>query len=225
MSDLSATLAPAVTAATSLPIDYDKRMMLFSGRANPQLGANIAAKLGVELGPVTLKTFSNGEVYCRFEESIRGADVFLIQPTCGNPVTGVSANDSLIELLAMIDAAVGASAHRVIAVTPWFGYSRQDKKSAPREPISARMVARMIESAGADRVLTMDLHAGQIQCFFQKPVDHMTALFMLTQYFIDLSLPDLVVVPPDAGRVKLNKKFASKVGAELAILDKERPAH
>jgi ribose-phosphate pyrophosphokinase len=112
----------------------------------------------------------------------------------------------------------------VIAVTPWFGYSRQDKKSAPREPISARLVARMIESAGADRVLTMDLHAGQTQGFFRNPVDHMTALFMLTQYFDDLGLTDLVVVAPDAGRVKLNKNFASKVGAELAILDKERPA-
>jgi ribose-phosphate pyrophosphokinase len=210
--------------ATSLPIDYDKRLMLFSGRANPELAAKIANKLGVDLGPITLKTFSNGEVYCRFEESIRGADVFLVQPTCANPALGLSANDALMELLLMIDAAVGASAHRVIAVTPWFGYSRQDKKSAPREPISARLVARMLESAGADRVLTMDLHAGQIQGFFHNPVDHMTALFMLTQYFDDLGLTDLVVVAPDAGRVKLNKKFASKVGAELAILDKERPA-
>ncbi len=211
-------------AGTSLPIEYDKRLMLFSGRANPELAAKIADKLGVDLGPVTLKTFSNGEVYCRFEESIRGADVFLIQPTCANPRLGLTANDALMELLFMIDAAVGASAHRVIAVTPWFGYSRQDKKSAPREPISARLVAKMIESAGADRVLTMDLHAGQIQGFFRKPVDHMTALFMLTQYFTDLGLEDLVVVAPDAGRVKLNKKFASKIGAELAILDKERPA-
>jgi ribose-phosphate pyrophosphokinase len=210
--------------ATSLPIDYDKRLMLFSGRANPELAAKIANKLGVDLGPITLKTFSNGEVYCRFEESIRGADVFLVQPTCANPALGLSANDALMELLLMIDAAVGASAHRVIAVTPWFGYSRQDKKSAPREPISARLVARMLESAGADRVLTMDLHAGQIQGFFHNPVDHMTALFMLTQYFDDLGLTDLVVVAPDAGRVKLNKKFASKIGAELAILDKERPA-
>src|ERR671931_703005 len=210
--------------ATSLPIDYDKRLMLFSGRANPELAARIANKLGVDLGPITLKTFSNGEVYCRFDESIRGADVFLVQPTCGNPATGVTANDALMELMFMIDAAVGASAHRVIAVTPWFGYSRQDKKSAPREPISARLVARMLEAAGADRVLTMDLHAGQIQGFFRNPVDHMTALFMLTQYFDDLGLTDLVVVAPDAGRVKLNKKFASKVGAELAILDKERPA-
>src|SRR5207249_1221301 len=117
----------------SLPIDYNKRLMLFSGRANPQLAVDIADKLGVELGPVTLKTFSNGEVYCRYKESIRGADVFIVQSTCGNAETGVTANDSLMELLFMIDAAVGASAHRVIAVTPWFGYSRQDKKSAPRE--------------------------------------------------------------------------------------------
>jgi ribose-phosphate pyrophosphokinase len=219
---VSVQVQPAM--ATSLPIDYDKRLMLFSGRANPELAAKIADKLGVDLGPVTLKTFSNGEVYCRYDESIRGADVFIIQPTCANPERGLSANDALMELLFMIDAAVGASAHRVIAVTPWFGYSRQDKKSAPREPISARLVARMIESAGADRVLTMDLHAGQIQGFFRNPVDHMTALFMLTQYFDDLGLTDLVVVAPDAGRVKLNKKFASKLGAELAILDKERPA-
>jgi ribose-phosphate pyrophosphokinase len=209
---------------TSLPIDYDKRLMLFSGRANPELAARIADKIGVDLGPVTLKTFSNGEVYCRYEESIRGADVFLIQPTCGNPTTGVNPNDALMELLEMIDAAVGASAHRVIAVTPWFGYSRQDKKSAPREPISARLVAHMLEAAGADRVVTMDLHAGQVQGFFSIPVDHMTAVMMLTQYFDDLGLTDLVVVAPDAGRVKLNKKFASKIGAELAILDKERPA-
>jgi ribose-phosphate pyrophosphokinase len=210
--------------ATSLPIDYDKRLMLFSGRSNPELAAKIGAKLGVDVGPVTLKTFKNGEVYCRFDESIRGADVFLIQPLCANPVTGVSTNDSLMELLVMIDAAVGASAHRVIAVTPWMAYSRQDKKSAPREPISARLVARMLEAAGADRVVAMDLHAGQVQGFFQRPVDHMTALMMLTQYFDDLGLTDLVVVAPDAGRVKLNKKFASKIGAELAILDKERPA-
>jgi ribose-phosphate pyrophosphokinase len=208
----------------SLPIDYNKRLMLFGGRANPQLAVDIADKLGVELGPVTLKTFSDGEVYCRYEESIRGADVFIVQSICGNAQHGITANDSLMELLFMIDAAVGASAHRVIAVTPWFGYSRQDKKSAPREPISARLVARMLEAAGVDRVLTMDLHAGQIQGFFQKPVDHMTALFMLTQYFGDLGLSDLVVVAPDAGRVKLNKNFASKIGAELAILDKERPA-
>ena len=219
------TTQSGLQPATSIPIDYDKRMMVVSGRAHPELASKIADRLGVDLGPVTLKTFSNGEVYCRFDESIRGADVFIVQPTCGNAATGVTANDALMELMVMIDAAVGASAHRVIAVTPWYGYSRQDKKSAPREPISARLVARMLESAGADRVLTMDLHAGQVQGFFQIPVDHMTAMFMLTQHFEDLGLDDLVVVSPDAGRVKLNKKFASKIGAGLAILDKERPEH
>jgi ribose-phosphate pyrophosphokinase len=212
------------TASTSLPIGYDKRLMLFSGRANPELAGRIATKLDVDLGGVILKTFTNGEVYCRFEESIRGADVFIVQPTCGNPETGITANDAMMELMVMIDAAVGASAHRVIAVTPWYGYSRQDKKSAPREPISARLVARMLETAGVDRVLTMDLHTGQIQGFFSKPVDHMTALFMLTQYFGDLGLEDLVVVAPDVGRAKLNEKFAEKIGADLAILTKERPA-
>jgi len=207
-----------------LELEYNKRLMLVAGRAHPELAANIASKLGVELGDVTLKTFSNGEVYCRFGQSVRGADVFIVQPTCGNADVGLSANDALMELMVMTDAAVGGSAHRVIAVTPWYGYSRQDKKSAPREPISARLVARMIESAGVDRILTMDLHSGQIQGFFQKPCDHMTALFMLTQYFSDLALEDLVVVAPDAGRVKLNQKFADKIGADLAILNKERPA-
>jgi len=217
-------LEPQAMPRTSLEVGYDKRLMLFSGRANPELANKIAGKLDVDLGDVKLKTFSNGEVYCRYQESIRGADVFIVQPTCGNPATGISANDALMELLVMIDAAVGASAHRVIAVTPWFGYSRQDKKSAPREPISARLVARMLEGAGVDRVLTMDLHAGQVQGFFQKPVDHMTALLFLTRYFGDLGLDDLVVVAPDAGRVKLAKKFSEKIGAELAILNKERPA-
>jgi ribose-phosphate pyrophosphokinase len=178
----------------------------------------------VSPAPVTLKTFSNGEVYCRLEDSVRGADVFLLQPMCANETTGVSANDALMELLVMADAAVGASAHRVIAVAPWYGYARQDKKSAPREPISARLVARMLESAGVDRVLTMDLHAGQVQGFFRVPVDHMTALMLLTDYFLGLGLDgELVVVAPDAGRVKLNKKFADRMGADLAILDKERP--
>jgi ribose-phosphate pyrophosphokinase len=217
-------LDPHPASATAIPLEYNKRLMIFGGRANPALASRIAGKLGVDLGAVTLKTFSNGEVYCRYEESIRGADVFIIQPTCGNPQTGITANDALMELMFMIDAAVGASAHRVIAVTPWFGYSRQDKKSAPREPISSRLVARMLEDAGADRVLAMDLHAGQVQGFFAKPMDHMTALFMLTQHFRDMHLEDLVVVSPDAGRVKLAKKFAEKVGAELAILNKERPA-
>jgi ribose-phosphate pyrophosphokinase len=217
-------LVPQPTMPSALQAEYSKRLMLVSGRANPGLAARIASKLGVELGGMTLRTFTDGEVYCRYQESVRGADVFIVQPTCGNSDTGLSANDALMELLVMVDAAVGGSAHRVIAVTPWYGYSRQDKKSAPREPISARLVARMLEASGIDRILTMDLHSGQIQGFFQKPCDHMTALFMLTQYFADLGLEDLVVVAPDAGRVKLNQKFADKIGADLAILNKERPA-
>jgi len=198
--------------------------MVFSGRANPELAAEIAGKLGIELGHITLKTFSAGEVYCRYDESIRGADVFIVQPTCSNPETGITANDALMELLVMIDASVGASAHRVVAVMPWMGYSRQDKKSALREPISARLVAHILETAGADRVLTLDLHAGQLQGFFTKPVDHMTALFMLSEYFADLELDDLVIVAPDVGRVKLNHKFAEHIGADLALMTKERPA-
>jgi ribose-phosphate pyrophosphokinase len=218
-------LMPQPTTSSTLQLESAKRLMLVSGRANPALAARIADKLGVELSPMTLKTFSNGEVYCRYQESVRGADVFIVQPTCGNSDTGLGTNDALMELLMMIDAAIGGSAHRVIAVTPWYGYSRQDKKSAPREPISARLVAQMLESAGIDRILTMDLHQGQIQGFFQKPCDHMTAMFMLTQYFADLNLEDLVIVAPDAGRVKLNKRFAAQLGADLAILNKDRPAH
>jgi ribose-phosphate pyrophosphokinase len=213
-----------MTASNDLRVESDKRMMLVSGRANRELAAKIADKLGVQLSGVVTKTFADGEVYCRYEESVRGADVFIVQPISGNHEEALTTNDALMELMVMIDAAVGGSAHRVIAVTPWYGYSRQDKKSRPREPISARLVARMLESAGADRILTMDLHAGQIQGFFQKPCDHMTAVFILTQYFTDLGLDDLVVVAPDAGRVKLNKRFAAMMGADLAILNKERPA-
>jgi ribose-phosphate pyrophosphokinase len=217
-------LASQPATQSLLQVEYSKRLMLVTGRSNPGLAAKIASKLGVELGPMTLKTFANGEVYCRYHESVRGADVFIVQSICGNGDTGLSANDALMELMVMIDAAVGGSAHRVIAVTPWYGYSRQDKKSAPREPISARLLARMLEAAGIDRILTMDLHQGQIQGFFQKPCDHMTAMFMLTQYFADLGLEDLVIVAPDAGRVKLNKRFAAQLGADLAILNKDRPA-
>src|ERR687887_998415 len=132
----------------SLPFEADKRLMIPAGRASRQLGAAIADKMGVSLTNAGLKTFSDGEVYCRYSESIRGADLFIVQSICGNLREGITANDALMELLVMVDAAVGASAHRVIAVTPWYGYSRQDKKSAPREPITARLVARMLEAAG-----------------------------------------------------------------------------
>jgi ribose-phosphate pyrophosphokinase len=205
---------------------YDKRMMVVSGRASRDLGAKIASKLGVGLTDAGLKTFTDGEVYCRYAESIRGADVFIINSIVGNEPEGVNVNDALMELLVMIDAAVGASAHRVIAVTPWYGYSRQDKKSAPREPITARLVAKMLETAGIDRLVAMDLHAGQMQGFFSKTLDHMTAMPILSQYVKDQLGPteDLVIISPDAGRVKLTSKFAQKVGAPYAVLEKERPA-
>ena len=215
---------------TVLDANYDKRLMIAAGRSSEELGGKIADRLGVTLTHPGLKTFSNGEIYCRFEESIRGADIFLVQSTAGNEAAGLTANDALVELLIMIDAAVGASAHRVIAVTPWYGYSRQDKKSAPREPITARLVARMLETAGISRLLTMDLHAGQLQGFFsaQTPVDHMTALPMLSQYVKDQltsESSELVIVAPDAGRVKLTRRFARGVGATYALMEKERPAH
>ena len=212
-------------ARTSLTAGYEKRMMVAAGRASQELGHKIADKLDLALTDPGLKTFKNGEVYCRYRESVRGADLFIIQSTCSGG--GLTANDALMELLVMVDAAVGASAHRVIAVTPWYGYSRQDKKSAPREPITARLVARMLEVAGIDRLLTMDLHAGQVQGFFQKPVDHMTAMPALAQYVNDQlvdSPGDLVIVSADTGRVKLASKFAQKVAAKTAVLEKERPA-
>jgi ribose-phosphate pyrophosphokinase len=199
--------------------------MVFGGRSSRDLAGKIADKLQLELGEVTLKTFADGEIYGRYEESIRGADVFLVQSTCANAETGMTPNDALMELMIMADAAQGASAHRIIAVMPWFGYARQDKKSAPREPITARVVARTLEAVGIDRVLTMDLHAGQIQGFFTIPVDHMTAMPMLTQWFSDqYRAEDLVVVSPDAGRAKAARNFARKIGTEWAIMEKERPA-
>ncbi len=159
--------------------------MITAGRASRELGGKIAEKLGVELTDAGLKTFADGEVYCRYEESIRGADLFIVQSICGSEREGLTVNDALWELLLMVHAAKHASAHRIIAVTPWYGYSRQDKKSAPREPISARLVAEMLETAGIDRLVTMDLHAGQMQGFFSKPVDHMTAMPILTQFVQD----------------------------------------
>jgi len=223
-----AGIEPLEAAHTSLPIGYDKRLMITAGRSSKELGTKIAQRLGVGLTDAGLKTFSDGEVYCRYAESIRGADVFIVQSTCGNDETEMTVNDALMELLVMVEAAVGASAHRVIAVLPWYGYSRQDKKSAPREPITARLVAKMLETAGIDRMLTMDLHAGQMQGFFSKPVDHMTAMPVLTQFVKDRiagSGDDCVIISPDAGRVKLTRKFAQKIGAPYALLEKERPAH
>jgi ribose-phosphate pyrophosphokinase len=198
-----------------------KRLMLFSGRSNPDLAVRIADKLGVVLGEVELKTFANGETYMRYCESIRGCDVFIVQS--GNPPV----NDHLVELLIMIQAAKLASAKRITAVVPWFPYSRQDKKSAPREPITAKLVADALEVAGADRVVTMDLHAGQIQGFFTIPVDHMTALQLFAQHYRDkgLSGDGIVAVSPDPGRAKMARRFGQMLEADLAILNKVRPEH
>jgi ribose-phosphate pyrophosphokinase len=217
--------ATAPLPGTSTSATAEKRLMVTSGRASRQLGAKIADRLGLELTDAGLKTFPDGEVYCRYRESIRGADLFIVQSICGSEREGMTVNDALMELLVMVHAAKHASAHRIIAVTPWYGYSRQDKKSAPREPISARLVAELLEVAGIDRLVTMDLHAGQVQGFFSKTVDHMTAMPILTQFVQDrLSGEDLVIIAPDAGRVKLVRNFARKVGAPYALMEKERPA-
>jgi ribose-phosphate pyrophosphokinase len=198
-----------------------KRLMLFSGRSNPELAEQIADKLGVMLGELKLKTFANGETYVRYKDSIRGGDVFIVQS--GSPPV----NDHLVELLIMIQAAKLASAKRITAVIPWFPYTRQDKKSAPREPITAKLVADTLEVAGVDRVVTMDLHAGQIQGFFNVPVDHMTAIQLFAQYYRDLGFhgDDVVAVSPDAGRVKLARRFGQMLDGDLAIMNKTRPEH
>ncbi len=198
-----------------------KRLMLFSGRSNPELAERIADKLGVTLGEVELKTFANGETYVRYDDSIRGSDAFIIQS--GNPPV----NDHLLELLIMIQAAKLASAKRITAVVPWYPYSRQDKKSRPREPITARLVADFLEAAGVDRVLTMDLHAGQIQGFFNVPVDHMTALPLFATFYRDKGLygDNVVAVSPDPGRAKMARRFGQMLEADLAIMNKVRPEH
>ncbi|MDH4103422.1 MAG: ribose-phosphate pyrophosphokinase [Thermoleophilia bacterium] len=205
----------------AIPLAPKKRLMVFAGRSHPELAAKMAERLGVELGEIELTTFANGETYCRYCESIRGADVFLVQTGCA-PV-----DQNLMELLLMIQAAKLASAKRITAVIPWFPYSRQDRKAKPREPISGRLVADMLQLAGADRVLTMDLHAGQVQGFFTIPVDHMTALPLFAQHFRDLGLTGekIVSVAPDAGRAKYALRFAEMISADFAIMHKTRPAH
>jgi ribose-phosphate pyrophosphokinase len=197
-----------------------KRLMVFAGRSHPDLAQAIAQNLGVELGEIELETFANGETYCRYLESIRGADVFLVQTGC-EPI-----DRNLMELLFMIQAAKLASAKRITAVMPLFPYARQDRKAKPREPISARLISDMLQLAGADRVLTMDLHAGQIQGFFTIPVDHMTALPLFARHFRDLGLTgeDVVSVSPDAGRAKMAVRFSEMLEGTFAIMHKTRPA-
>jgi ribose-phosphate pyrophosphokinase len=198
-----------------------KRLMVVSGRSHRDLAEKITGKLGCELGQLELKTFADGETYVRFAESVRGADMFIVQ-TASRPI-----DQNLLELLIMVNAAKLASAKRITAVVPWFFYARQDKKSRPREPITAKLVADMLQVAGVDRVLTMDLHAGQVQGFFNIPVDHMTAVPMFAQHIRDLLGPHVerVAVAPDTGRAKLAGKFAEMIGGDLVVLNKERPGH
>jgi ribose-phosphate pyrophosphokinase len=192
------------------------RFKLFSGNANPALAHEIAQALGAELGEVMVRQFSDGEIYLQIKENVRGADVFIVQPTC----TPVDRN--IMELLLMIDALKRASADRITAVLPYYGYARQDRKDKPRVPISARLVAALLETAGADRVLTLDLHAAQIQGFFDIPVDHLFATPVLIEYFKPLNIPNLTVVSPDAGGVERARAFAKRLNAPLAIIDKRR---
>jgi ribose-phosphate pyrophosphokinase len=194
----------------------DKELKLFSGNANPALAREICGHLGIGLGEATVSSFSDGEIRVRIEENVRGADVFVAQSCC-TPV-----NTSIIELLIMIDALKRSSAYRITAVIPYFGYARQDRKEQPRVPISAKLMADLITTAGADRVLTMDLHAGQIQGFFNIPVDHLYATPVLLDYINKRGAADLVVVSPDAGGVERARAFAKRLQAQLAIIDKRR---
>jgi ribose-phosphate pyrophosphokinase len=193
-----------------------RELMIFSGNANLALAHEICAYLGVKLGEATVSSFSDGEIRIKIEENVRGADVYVVQSTC-SPV-----NDSLMELLIIIDALKRSSAYRITAVMPYFGYARQDRKDQPRVPITAKLVADLITTAGADRVLTMDLHAGQIQGFFNVPVDHLYALPVLLDYITKKKVSDLVIVSPDAGGVERARAFAKRLQANLAIIDKRR---
>jgi ribose-phosphate pyrophosphokinase len=193
-------------------------LKVFGGRAHPALVAEICDYLNLEAGKVSAFNFSDGETFCQIEENVRGSDVFVVQPTCG-PV-----NENLMELLIMLDSFKRSSASRVTAVVPYYGYARQDKKDRPRVPITAKLVADLISRAGADRVLTMDLHADQIQGFFDVPVDHLFAAPVLLEAVRDLEIPDLVVVSPDAGGVERARAIAKRLEAGLAIIDKRRTA-
>ncbi|MBK9180537.1 MAG: ribose-phosphate diphosphokinase [Acidimicrobiales bacterium] len=198
-----------------------KRLVLYSGRAHPSLSEEIAAHLGVELAEPNLVDFANGEIRPRFSESIRGADVFVIQVHAST--AGLSVNDAIMEQLIMIDAAKRASAKRITAVCPFYGYSRQDRKAEGREPITARLLADLLKAAGAKRMVSVDLHSGQIQGFFSGPVDHLTAMPVLVEYLRDQASSDIVVVAPDAGRVKVAERFSQHLNADLAFVNKRRP--
>jgi len=193
-----------------------RELKVFTGSAHPALGEAIAQNLGVPLGRAHLARFSDGEVWFQIHDNVRGADVFVVQPTCA-PV-----NENLMEMLLMLDAFKRASASRLTAVMPYYGYGRQDRKDKPRVPISAKLVADLLQTAGADRVLTMDLHAAQIQGFFDIPVDHLFAAAVIIDHVQQLKLADLVVVSPDAGGVERARAYAKRLDASLAIVDKRR---
>ncbi|MHB8172423.1 MAG: ribose-phosphate diphosphokinase [Thermincolia bacterium] len=195
----------------------NRRLKIFTCNANPSLTEEIAEYLGVSVGDSKVSRFSDGEIHVRINESVRGADVFVVQPTCA-PI-----NDNLMELLIMIDGLRRASARRITAVIPYYGYARQDRKTRARDPITAKLVANLVTSGGAMRVITMDLHAGQIQGFFDIPVDHLPGVPILAEYFSNKNLQDVVVVSPDLGGVTRARDLAERIGASIAIIDKRRP--
>jgi ribose-phosphate pyrophosphokinase len=196
----------------------NRELKVFSGSSNPLLAQEICDHLKMPLGQINLTRFSDGELYCQILENVRGRDVFLIQPTC-YPV-----NANLMELLIMIDAFKRSSATRITSVIPYYGYGRQDRKDKPRVPITAKLVADLLTAAGTDRILAMDMHAGQIQGFFDIPVDHLYAAPVLIDYLKRLKIPDLTVVSPDAGGVERARAFAKRLDADLAVIDKRRTA-
>ena len=198
-----------------------KSLAVFSGSTYPEFAKEVARCLGVELGKVQLEKFANGEIYARYLETVRGADVFIVQSISGD------VNESLMELLIMVDAAKRASARTVHAVVTHYAYARQDRKAAAREPITAKLVANLFTTAGIDSIITMDLHQGQIQGFFDVPVNHLSALWTLAEHIKtkDLDADNMVVVSPDLGRAKAAKKMSNIIGCEMAILHKERPKH
>ena len=198
-------------------LEDEKKLLIFSGNANQALAAEIAAYLGTTVGNAFVGRFNNGEIQVMLEESVRGAHAFIIQPTC-NPV-----NDNLMELLIMADACRRASARNITAVLPYYGYARQDRKTRGREPITAKPIANLLTTSGITRVVTMDLHAGQIQGFFDIPVDHLPGVPILAEYIATKHLDDLVVVSPDLGGVTRARQLADRLHADIAILDKRRP--
>ncbi|MDA1354373.1 MAG: ribose-phosphate pyrophosphokinase [bacterium] len=197
----------------------EKSFRLFSGSSHPELTQAIAKDLRMDVSPILLSQFSCNERYARIEETVRGHDVFVVQ------TAGPNVNDDFMELFIIMDSLRRSSASSVNVIMPHFGYARQDKKSAPREPITARLMADLLSRVGLDRLITLDLHADQIQGFFDEPVDHLTAMPLFIKYFSEKNLKDLVVVSPDTGRAKFSKKLGDKLGAELAILHKTRPNH